>query len=435
MDLVDGVDALATDHAVVHVDRQNFTGDALAARCIRLEAVVARFLLLSMSAKISLPRLLRIGGGTFTETGQILTDLALKRPLIVTDQFLAKRGLADRLVDVLGAGFTGRIFPGAVPDPTSRSIDAGLEYLREQDHDCVIGLGGGSSIDTAKAIAVLAVHEGPMRRLKAPFEQNQPGLPIVAIPTTAGTGSEATRFTIVTDDPSGEKMLCIGLAYLPTAAIVDYELTLEKPMRLTADTGVDSLTHAMEAYVSRRANPFSDSFCVAAMEAIWRCLPAAYFEPKNRDARESMMLAATQAGIAFSNSSVALVHGMSRPIGAHFHVPHGMSNAMLLPAVTEFSLSGNLGRYADCARIMGIAGKDTGDEAAAAALVAALGQLNQQLEVPTPEKLGIEKRVWFDAIPTMAAQAIASGSPANNPRIPTAEEIAELYRLVYSTQA
>ena len=144
-----------------------------------------------------------------------------------------------------------------------------------------------------------------------------------------------------------------------------------------------------------------------------------------------MMLAATQAGIAFSNSSVALVHGMSRPIGAHFHVPHGMSNAMLLPAITTFSVPGTVRRYADCARIMGITKSDASDEAAGAALVQALRQLNLQLEVPNPEKLGIERKRWLDAIPTMVEQAIASGSPANNPRVPTSQEIAELYVEVY----
>jgi alcohol dehydrogenase class IV len=191
------------------------------------------------------------------------------------------------------------------------------------------------------------------------------------------------------------------------------------------------LTHAIEAYVSRRANPFADGFALTAMEAIWKSLPVAYAEPSNRAARESMMLAATQAGIAFSNSSVALVHGMSRPIGAHFHVPHGMSNAMLLPAITTFSVPGNERRYADCARIMGIAKSDASDEAAAAALVEALRLLNLQLEVPTPQKLGIDRKQWFDAVPTMVEQAIASGSPANNPRVPTGPEIAELYGQVY----
>jgi alcohol dehydrogenase class IV len=384
-----------------------------------------------MPAQIALPRLLRIGGGAFAETSKVLFDLGLKRPLVITDSFLSKQGLADRLVDLLKLGDEVRIFSGAVPDPTSGSIDAGLAYIKEHDHDCVIGLGGGSSIDTAKAVAVLAVHGGPMRKYKTPFLQNAPGLPIIAIPTTAGTGSETTRFTVITDDPSGEKMLCTGVGYVPTAAIVDYELTLEKPKRLTGDTGVDSLTHAIEAYVSRRANPFADGFALTAMEAIWKSLPVAYVEPSNRAARECMMLAATQAGIAFSNSSVALVHGMSRPIGAHFHVPHGMSNAMLLPAITTFSVPGNERRYANCARSMGIAKSDASDQAAAAALVEALRHLNSQLEVPTPQKLGIDRKQWLDAVPTMVEQAIASGSPANNPRVPTAQEITDLYYQVY----
>src|SRR5580704_2660664 len=156
-----------------------------------------------MPAEIALPRLLLVGGGAFAEAPRVLADLGLKRPLIVTDTFLSKQGLADRLAEILRSADDVRIFSGVVPDPTSGSVDAGLAFLRERDHDCVIGLGGGSSIDTAKAIAVLAVHGGPMRKFKAPFQQNAPGLPIIAIPTTAGTGSEATRFTIVTDDATG----------------------------------------------------------------------------------------------------------------------------------------------------------------------------------------------------------------------------------------
>src|SRR6202042_1335863 len=148
------------------------------------------------------------------------------------------------------------------------------------------------------------------------------------------------------------------------------------------------LTHAIEAYVSRRANAFSDSFALSAMRAIWINLPKAYFEPQNREAREAMMLAATQAGIAFSNSSVALVHGMSRPIGAKFHVPHGMSNAMLLPAVTEFSISGDVGRYAECARVMGIVPADVSEDEAVSELVRNLHKLNRELKVPTPAEFG-----------------------------------------------
>jgi alcohol dehydrogenase class IV len=387
-----------------------------------------------MIAKIALPRILRIGGGALRETGALLSDLELKRPLIVTDRFLLEQGLAKQLSRVFEqAGFRNpRVFAGAIPDPTTASIEAGLSFLKSAEHDSVLGLGGGSSIDTAKAIAMLAVHGGRMRDYKAPHQQNIPGLPVIAIPTTAGTGSEATRFTIVTDEETGEKMLSIGLAYLPVAAVVDYELTLTKPMRLTADTGVDSLTHAIEAYVSRLANPFSDGFALAAMKAIWANLPTVCFQPQNCPARESMMLAATQAGIAFSNSSVALVHGMSRPIGAKFHVPHGLSNAMLLPAVTRFSVRSSPGRYADCARAVGIVQARAPDSEAVPALVQALGELNRKLKVPTPKMYGIDPKEWEESIPAMAQQALASGSPANNPRVPAAEEIEQLYRQVWA---
>src|ERR1700730_2972461 len=204
-----------------------------------------------MVAQIAVPRILRIGSGTFAETREVLQILELQNPLIVTDAYLRKRGLARMLAESLSASGRPRIFSETVLDPTVAAVEAGVAFLEEGEHDCVIGLGGGSSIDTAKAIAVLAVHGGKMREYKAPHNQDESGLPIIAIPTTAGTGSEATRFTIITDDETEEKMLCIGLAYLPIAALVDFELGMTKPMRLTVDTGVDSLTHAIEAYVSR----------------------------------------------------------------------------------------------------------------------------------------------------------------------------------------
>jgi alcohol dehydrogenase class IV len=382
-----------------------------------------------MPARIVLPRILRIGGGAFSEAGDVLAALGLNKPLIVTDPFLRKQGLADRLAEMLGGAV--RVFSETVPDPTVAAVLSGLGFLKQATHDCVIGLGGGSAIDTAKAIAVLAVHGGKMRDYKAPHEQTAPGLPIIAIPTTAGTGSESTRFTIVTDDETGEKMLCIGLAYLPVAALVDFELTLTKPMRLTADTGIDSLTHAIEAYVSRRANPFSDMLALTAMRTIWKNLETACFHPQDRAAREALMLAATQAGLAFSNSSVALVHGMSRPIGARFHVPHGLSNAMLLPTVTKFSVGSASRRYADCARAMEIAGPEADDDAAVQALVRELRALNRRLQVPTPKEYGIDPRAWTESIPIMVEQAIASGSPANNPRVPTPAEIAGLYEEMF----
>ena len=384
-----------------------------------------------MSA-ITLPRMIRLGGGVLAETGEALSMLGLRAPAIITDRFLLESGGVARLQEILEkAGHKVSLFADTVPDPTTDCVDAAAAFVRAHKSDCVIGFGGGSPIDTAKAAAVLAVREGAMRALKAPHQENTPALPVIAIPTTAGTGSEATRFTIVTDTRTDEKMLCAGLAYLPILAIVDYELTMTMPRRLTADTGVDALTHAVEAYVSRLANPFSDSMAISAMQLIWNNLRTAYHEPENRVARGHMMTGSMQAGIAFSNASVCLVHGMSRPIGAHFHVAHGLSNAMLLPAVTRWSIEEGGSRYADCARVMSIAtGTDT-DSVAARKLVEALQALNQELTVPGPRAYGLDEKRWHELLPLMAEQALASGSPANNPRVPDAQTIIEIYNEVW----
>ena len=383
-------------------------------------------------ASIALPRILRIGGGASRQLPDVLATLGLSRPLIVTDAFLVGQGRVETLRDSLkAAGIASRVFDGTVPDPTLASIEAGLAFLREGDHDCVVGFGGGSPLDSAKAIAMLAHHGGAMADYKAPHVQDEPGLPVIAIPTTAGTGSEATRVTVITDETTDEKMMCPGLAYLPVAALVDYELTFTKPRRLTADTGIDSLTHAIEAYVSKRASPFTDGMALLAMRAIAPNLRRACDDPDDREAREALMLGATQAGIAFTNASVALVHGMSRPIGAHFHVPHGLSNAMLLPTVTAWSAPAALARYAECARAMGVADAREGDQGAVARLLEELGALNRDLGVPGPAAWGIDAARWQGLIPTMCEQAIASGSPANNPRVPDAAEMAELYARVW----
>ncbi len=386
-----------------------------------------------MLPTIAMPRIMRIGAGASAELAEVLASLGLSRPLIVTDGFLMAKGWVDRLLSQLAdAGIKdARVFADTVPDPTDRSILEGIEFLRAGQHDCVVGFGGGSPLDSAKAIAVFSGLPGQIRDYRAPHSQDAPGLPVIAIPTTAGTGSEATKFTIITDESSNEKLLCIGLAYLPVAALVDYELTLTMPARLTADTGIDSLTHAIEAYVSKKANAFSDTFALKAMAAIAPNIRTAVAEPGNRPAREAMMLGANFAGIAFSNASVALVHGMSRPVGAFFHVPHGLSNAMLLPAVTNFSAPAARSRYADCARSMGLARQEEGDQAAVARLLEELEALNADLEVPSPAAYGIARADWDDVIEIMAEQAIASGSPGNNPLVPSAEEIRALYRQAY----
>lgn len=385
-----------------------------------------------MTVNIALPRFAKIGAGSVEDLGSVITQLNIQRPLLVTDRFLTDNGQAERLVKTMqAAGADVAVFSETVPDPTAASLTAGVELARSHNADGVIGFGGGSPMDTAKALAVLSATGESITSYKAPSSYSGPALPIVAVPTTAGSGSEATQFTVVTDGDTDEKMLCPGLSFLPIAIVVDFELTVSMPARLTADTGVDALTHAIEAYVSRRASRFTDALALAAMTSISRHLRRAYADGADREAREAMMLASTQAGMAFSNSSVALVHGMSRPIGGHFHVAHGLSNAMLLPAVTKFSIDSAVERYADCARAMGVVAPATEDRHAADALVAELEQLCADVEVPTPRAYGIDQAEWEARLETMAAQALASGSPNNNPRIPTQEEIVELYREIY----
>ncbi|HEX5327281.1 MAG TPA: iron-containing alcohol dehydrogenase [Acetobacteraceae bacterium] len=387
----------------------------------------------TVNTNIAAPRMMLVAGGAVAQIADLLAKLGLSRPLIVSDPVMISTGLIKRALDPLAAaGITATVFSETVSDPTDTVIEAGVVEMKRGIFDCLIGFGGGSSLDTAKAMTLLAGGGGKMRDYKVPVQADDAALPIIAIPTTAGTGSECTRFTVITDTERDEKMLIAGLGALPLAAIVDYELTYTVPPRTTADTGVDSLTHALEAYVSKRANPFSDAFALSAMALIGRHIRTAYREPHNAAAREGMMLGATQAGLAFSNASVALVHGMSRPIGAHFHVPHGLSNAMLLPAVTRFSISGAEARYAMAARCIGFAETTDGDGAATARLVAGLEKLNQELAVPTPSVYGIDDAAWRRKIALMAEQALASGSPGNNPRVPDQAEIVALYREVWS---
>jgi alcohol dehydrogenase class IV len=382
------------------------------------------------------PRLLLVGGGCVAQAAEVLAKFGLSRPLVVTDPFMVSSGLVRRLLEPLEkAGISAGVFSDTIPEPTDTVVVAGVAAMRQGTYDCLIGFGGGSPIDTAKAMAILATGDKPMSAYKVPFAADHAAMPVIAIPTTAGTGSEATRFTVITDAAVDEKMLIAGMGALPLAGIVDYELTFTVPKRTTADTGIDALSHALEAFVSARATAFSDAQALAAMSVIGPNLLTAYHEPTNAKAREAMMLGAMQAGIAFSNASVALVHGMSRPIGAHFHVPHGLSNAMLLPAVTRFGLAHAEARYATASRAIGFAAAADSDMVAAGKLADGLAAWNRGLAVPTPSGFGIDKAVWDAKLDLMADQALASGSPANNPRVPSKAEIVALYRTVWTANA
>lgn len=383
---------------------------------------------------VALPRIMQIGAGASLELPGMLAQLGLSRPFVMTDKTMVDLGKTDPLLSALDRSkIVYVLFSDTMPEPDVASIERALAVLQSESCDCIVAFGGGSPIDSAKAVSVLSAHGGHIAEYKAPHSEDRTGLPIIAIPTTAGTGSEATRFTVITDTERDEKMLCVGLAYLPTAALIDYELTLTMPARLTADTGIDALTHALEAYVSKRANPLSNVFALEALRLIAPNLRKVWADGQDRDAREAITLGATYAGIAFSNSSVALVHGMSRPVGAHFHVPHGLSNAMLLPLLTRFSAPSALSAYARCGEAIGIARGDEGEQMTVNRLVDELATLNAELEVPGPQAYGVARNKWFDAIPMMAEQAMASGSPANNPRVPTIEEVRDLYEQAWNT--
>ncbi|WP_372739606.1 iron-containing alcohol dehydrogenase [Neptunomonas sp.] len=385
-----------------------------------------------MSIQVILPRIMQIGEGASLTIPECLKSMGCKKPLIITDEMMVKLGYAETIQTCLSEQqILAEVFSDTVPEPTVQSIQAGVNKVRQGDYDSIIALGGGSPIDSAKAISILSKFGGKMQDYKFPTVVNQTGLPIIAVPTTAGTGSEVTRFTIITDEVTDEKMLCVGIGFMPVAALVDFSLTLTMPARTTADTGIDALTHAIESYVSKKANPYSDCQALSAMRLIGPNLRTVYHQSDNKPAREAMMLGSTLAGIAFSNASVAMVHGMSRPIGAAFHVPHGLSNAMLLPSVTEFSIPAAPARYADCARAIGVASNQDSDAIANDKLLQELRSLNDELQVPTPADFGIGREQFFDLIPTMTEQALASGSPNNNPRVPSYAEVAEIYKSLW----
>ena len=380
-----------------------------------------------------LPPVLITGAGASAQVGEEIGKLKVKKALIVTDQVLVRLGALDGVKQTLQQSQVPfAVFDAIFTEPTADFVREGLKAYRENRCDFLLAFGGGSAIDTAKAIAVMATNAGSIEDYQGAGKIPQKGAPLIAVPTTAGTGSEVTPFTIITDTERDVKML-IGSPFLtPDVAIVDPLLTLSMPRSLTAATGIDALTHAIEAYVSVKAQPMSDIFCLSAIELIAGNLKQAWTDGTNIEAREKTMLGALQAGIAFGNSSVALVHGMARPIGAYFHVPHGASNAALLGVVMEFSLSGNPARYARIAQAMGedISGLD--DMAAAWRGVAAVQKLIKDIKVSSLRELGVDREKLEELAPRMAEDALASGSPANNPRPATKEEIIELYKLAYA---
>lgn len=385
-----------------------------------------------MSNVFMVPRKIVYGVGCINEMGNYIKGRGTKA-LIVTDQFMVKFGNAEKVEKALEKfGFKYYTFAGANSEPTDKIVYEGLKAYREEGCDFIVALGGGSPMDTAKAIRFMSTTEEGTNINTFMHEDIDMTVPcLVAIPTTAGTGSEVTKNTIITDTDNNVKMLLGGGAIIPSVAVIDPVFTMTAPPSVTVNTGLDALCHAIEAYTSRRAQPLTDNFAVAAIAKIHQNLPICYKDGKNEEARLAMSIAALEAGIAFNNSSVTIVHGMSRPIGALFHVPHGLSNALLLPACLKFAIKENTHRFADIGRIMNVAEKSTPDDEAAVAMAEEVARFCKSLGVPTLAEIGVKKEDFFAQLDKMADDALDSGSPQNTMRVPSKEQIIEIYKELF----
>jgi alcohol dehydrogenase class IV len=367
-----------------------------------------------------LPPVLRVGVGTHRLIPDEVSRLGARRVLVVSDGNCAAIPEVAATVEALRGGVDAlELFVDVPGEPTTDHVDRCMAALGRIGGDAlIVGIGGGAVLDTAKAVAALATNGGRIVDYMGRDRFTRPRLPLLLAPTTAGTGSEATRYTVITDAATDVKMLITDWKLLPDVAVVDPLLVVGSPPKVTASAGVDALTHAIEAYVSQRRQPTADLFALGAVRQLYPFLLPAFRDGRDLEARTLTLVGALHAGIAFCNSSVALVHGMSRPIGAHFHVAHGLSNSMLLPTVTAWSLEAAPDRYRDVALAMGLASERE--------LPAALEQLAADLEIP---RLGqvVDPAKVRAAAAQMAHDALASGSPQNNPRVPSEAEIIDLY--------
>ena len=380
-----------------------------------------------MAREFIVPGQIITGSGALDMAEATLGQLG-KKAMIVTDKVMIQLGNCEKVENALkNQGVAYTIYSEVVGEPTDIMVENGLKLYKEEGCDFLVALGGGSPIDTMKAIGSLVVNGGSISDYMGKIiDVEMP--PMVAIPTTAGTGSEATQFTIITDTKKDIKMLLKGKVLMPSLAISDPQFTMTAPPKITAATGLDALCHAVEAYTSNKAQTLSDTFAMSAVKRIFKYLPTAFHDGKNEEARIQMAVAALEAGIAFNNASVTLIHGMSRPIGALFHVAHGLSNAMLLKECLSFALEGAYDRFADLGRAVGVATAEDSDKEASEKFLAAVVALTEELETPTLEQFGIDKEAFFNVIEKMAYDAMDSGSPQNTRRAITQADVEQMYK-------
>ena len=349
--------------------------------------------------------------------------------MIVTGKGSSKKsGALDKAIKSLKENSLEVIvFDEVESDPSVKTIRLGVEAAKANNIDVIIALGGGSPLDAAKAINMMITNEGDIidYEKKGP---EKPGLPLIAIPTTAGTGSEVSKYVVITDTDRKIKMLIGGETLIPNVAILDPVLTVMMPPSVTAATGMDAITHAIEAFISKVAQPITEMYAISAIKLINENLVKAVLDGGNLEARKNMMLGQMYAGLAFSNASVALVHAMSRPLGAYFKVPHGLANAILLPSVMEFNRAACPEKFKLIAEAMGENTEDMSLRDSSLLAVKAINKLFEETGLPRKlSEIGVEKQ----GIEKLAEDALKSGSTNFNPRKPDLEELIEIYNKIY----
>lgn len=368
------------------------------------------------------------GPGARKELPAAIERLGKKKAFIVTDKGLLQFGVAKMVTDVLDeAGVPYTIFSEVKPNPTVTNVKDGIEAFKASGADVIVAIGGGSSIDTAKGVGIVVANPefGDIVSLEGCAPTKNKSVPIIALPTTAGTAAETTINYVIIDEKNQKKMVCVDPNDIPVVAIIDAELMYSLPKGLTAATGMDALTHAIEGYITKAAWELSDMFEIEAIRMISKYLPIAVDEPKNPVGRDGMALAQYVAGMAFSNVGLGLVHGMAHPLGALFDIPHGVANAVLLPTVMEFNMPYCIEKYGKIAEAMGVDTKGMTAEEAAQAACDAVKALSQRVGIPaTLTELGIKE----DDIKALTEQAIADVCTPGNPREASEAEVAAIYR-------
>ncbi len=370
------------------------------------------------------PRKIVVEEGGVSSAGELLKGLGSKALVCVGGSSARKNGSLDRLLHSLeAAGLSSAVFEGIPSDPDVAAVEKGYALCRQSGCDLVVGMGGGSVLDTAKAVGLLAVNGGSVTDYET-SRPPKPMLPMLAVPTTAGTASEVTKMAVITDPAQKKKMLLNCEEILPSVALLDVELTYSLPAKIAAATGMDALTHAMEAYLSDRASPLTDLYAIKAVGMIAKNIHGATYNPKNKAAKREMLLGQMFAGLAFSNTMTCLVHSMSRPLGVYYGIPHGEANAVLLATVMEYNLPACVARMAEMAQAMGLSCSEGGDWALAEALIRHLKRIHSLLPLRRNLK---EMGVRAGDLRPMAESAFAAGTTKVNPRKPTVDEIAALY--------